>query len=83
MKKLSILPLLVIVLLFISCDDKKTASNVADQVFTNGKVYTVNDTQPWAEAVAIKGNKIVFVGSDEEVKAYIGKNTETTDLNFL
>ena len=34
----------------------------ADTVFTGGKVYTVNDNQPWAEAVAVKGNKIVFVG---------------------
>jgi len=34
-----------------------TASvETADYVFTGGKVYTVNDKQPWAEAVAVKGN---------------------------
>jgi len=31
-------------------------------VFTNGKLYTVDDAEPWAEAVAVKGNKIVYVG---------------------
>ena len=35
----------------------------ADYVLINGKVYTVNTKQPWAEAVAVQGNKLVFVGS--------------------
>ena len=36
--------------------------DTADIVFTNGKVYTANEKQARADAVAIKGNKIVFVG---------------------
>lgn len=52
----------------------------ADQVFTNGKVYTVNAAQPWAEAVAVKGKKIVFVGSTKDAKSYVGKQTKVTDL---
>lgn len=53
----------------------------ADQVFTNGKVYTVNKAQPWAEAVAVKGKKIVFVGSAKEAQSYVGKQTKVTDLS--
>ena len=34
----------------------------ADTIFTGGKVYTVNKKQPWAEAVAVAGNKIAYVG---------------------
>ena len=53
----------------------------ADIVYTSGKVYTVNEAQPWAEAVAVKGNKISFVGSSSEAKKHIGKNTRVINLN--
>ena len=65
------------VLLF-SCQGE--TKDPADHVFTNGNVYTVNESQPFAEAVAVKGNKIVFVGSSDEAGAYIGEATEVTDL---
>jgi predicted amidohydrolase YtcJ len=51
----------------------------ADFVFTNGKVYTVDKDNPWAEAVAVKGNKIVYVGDDAGAKAFIGSDTEVID----
>ena len=41
----------------------------ADKVYVNGKVYTVNENRDWAEAVAVKDGKIVFVGSDSDAKA--------------
>lgn len=53
----------------------------ADLVLTDARVYTANTKEPWAEAVAVKGNKIVFVGSGAEIKRYIGSNTEVKDLN--
>jgi hypothetical protein len=43
----------------ISTWDAATSCNPADIVFSDGKVYTVNEAQPWAEAVAVAGNKIV------------------------
>jgi predicted amidohydrolase YtcJ len=52
----------------------------ADIVFKNGNIYTVNERQPRAEAVAVKGNRIVFVGSDRDVKKYEGKQTRVVDL---
>ncbi|TWT84552.1 N-substituted formamide deformylase precursor [Planctomycetes bacterium CA13] len=51
----------------------------ADTLFTGGKVYTVNDAQPWAEAVAVTGNQIVFVGSSADAKAFIGDDTDVVD----
>ncbi len=56
------------------------ASAAADIVFRNGKVYTVNEKQPWAQAVAVEGNKIVYVGDDRGASAQIGPSTETIDL---
>lgn len=55
------------------------SAELADVVFTGGKVYTVDEDQPWAEAVAVKGNKIVFVGSGEDVKKHIGDKTKVID----
>lgn len=52
----------------------------ADTVYTNGKVYTVNDKHPWAEAVAVKDGKFLVVGSNADVKAVTGKDTQVVDL---
>ena len=35
------------------------------RILTNGKIFTASERNPWAEAVVIKGNKIVYVGSNE------------------
>ncbi|RJE72400.1 amidohydrolase [Pseudoalteromonas sp. MSK9-3] len=58
------------------------ASNqvIATKVFVNGEVYTVNPDKPWAQAVALQGNKIIFVGSSEGIKAYVGEKTDIIDL---
>lgn len=53
----------------------------ADTVFLNTKAYTLNQAQPWAEAVGIKDNKIVFVGSVDDARSFIGDNTLVKDLD--
>jgi len=57
-----------------------TAAEAADIVFKNGNIYTVNERQPRAEAVAVKAGKIIFVGSNRGAKAYEGKGTRVVDL---
>lgn len=52
----------------------------ADLILTNARVYTVEDKQPWAEAVAIKDGKIVAVGSSASVGKLRGASTRTVDL---
>ncbi len=52
----------------------------ADTVFTNATVYTADDARPTAEAVAVRGNLIVFVGSAAEARRYVGDSTEVVDL---
>jgi predicted amidohydrolase YtcJ len=52
----------------------------ADVIFVNGNVYTANDRQPKAEAIAVKGERIVFVGSSSAARALAGKNTRVVDL---
>ena len=53
----------------------------ASFVLTNGRVYTVNAEQPWAEAIAIRDDRIVAVGSDEEIAAFVGPSTRSADLS--
>ncbi len=52
----------------------------ADRVLRGGAIYTVNAARSWAEALAIRGDKIIFVGSDSEVDAYIGPGTSVIEL---
>ena len=56
-------------------------AQVADAVYTNGKIYTVNDEQPWVEAVAIKDGKFLLVGAAADVKAVTGDDTRVIDLD--
>ncbi|MEA2008281.1 MAG: hypothetical protein U9O54_04100 [Chloroflexota bacterium] len=39
----------------------------ATQILHGGKIYTLNPQQPTATAIAIRGNKILQVGSDKEI----------------
>lgn len=52
----------------------------ADTIFFGGDIITVNDRQPEAEAVAVKGGKIVFVGDKEAAFELKGEKTELIDL---
>src|SRR5215472_4062898 len=46
------------------------AADRADIVFKHGNIYTVNEAQPHAEAIAVKQGRIVFVGSDADATKY-------------
>jgi predicted amidohydrolase YtcJ len=51
----------------------------ADTVLIHARVYTVNAKQPWAEAIAIRRDKIVAVGSSKEIEPYRGRATKVID----
>src|SRR2546423_764154 len=52
----------------------------AQTVFINGNIYTMNERQPRAEAIAVKGDRIVFVGSTADAKKYQTSGARTVDL---
>jgi predicted amidohydrolase YtcJ len=52
----------------------------ADLVLRNGRVVTVDPARPEAQAVAIQGDRIAAVGTDEEMARLIGPRTEVIDL---
>jgi predicted amidohydrolase YtcJ len=51
-----------------------------ERVFYNGKVFTAEPEHPYAEAVAIRGDRIVAVGNRAEVSAAVGSGAELIDL---
>ncbi|MSP64043.1 MAG: amidohydrolase [Ignavibacteria bacterium] len=51
----------------------------ADLVILNGKVWTVDETKPEAEAIAILGERIIEVGSEKEIRQYISTSTKIID----
>ena len=53
----------------------------ADKVFLNGQVITVDEVDQVAEAVAVKGNRIVKVGANAEVADLVGNSTEVFELD--
>ena len=55
----------------------------ADLVVFNAKVYTVDSRCPKAEAFAVKGGRFLAVGSNAEIRALIGKGTQTFDAKRM
>jgi predicted amidohydrolase YtcJ len=76
--------ILLISLLAAGCTEETSSASgtdAVDYVYTNGKVYTADDDNPWAEAVAVRGSDIVYVGDTAGIDAYIGPNTTVDNLD--
>lgn len=70
--------LLAGMLLLASCKNNK--ADAPDTILVNGNIYTVDEAQPHASALAIKGDRIVQLGTDEEIRALAGEHTQVIDL---
>ena len=64
-------------LLFGQIEDQEKA----DFVLTNGKVFTVSEKNPEVQAIASKDGKIIALGTNSEIKAYIGPSTKVLDVH--
>ena len=53
----------------------------ADMVLIHAKIYTVNPKIPWAQAMTVREEKIIAVGSDSAISAYQGPSTKVIDAN--
>jgi predicted amidohydrolase YtcJ len=57
-----------------------SASSPADAVYTNGVIYAIDTHDTVAQALAITGGHITYVGSDQGAKQHIGPHTQVIDL---
>ncbi|MEP5566956.1 MAG: amidohydrolase [Halioglobus sp.] len=60
--------------------DTDAMANAASYVFTGADIFTANDDAPAASVIAIKDDKIVYVGDSEGAASVVGENTVTVDL---
>ncbi len=58
----------------------QSAEQPASLILHNGRIYTSDPQRPWAEALALRGAKIVAVGGDDEVTKLRGPRTRVMDL---
>jgi len=73
--------LVVLSLLLLNLVPTQTRIQPADIVFKNGTVYTANDRAPKAQAIAVKADRIIFVGTNAAVQKYVGTQTRVIDLH--
>lgn len=69
-----------LVLSVTACADRDGADSPADTIFSNGRIYTLDDEMPWADAVAVRGDTIVYVGDAEGAAEHAGGETRRIDL---
>ena len=64
----------------VAAEQQDAAPPTAERVFINGAIYTADGEQRSVNAMAISGDKILFVGNDDAATAWIGEHTVVTDL---
>ena len=86
--------ILVLALCLTACSTRKPAAKAtgtsaahaptfapADLVLTNGKVYTMDADRSWADAVAVRNGRLVYVGTREGIGDFVGADTRQVDLD--
>ena len=73
--------MLLTIFLLIAVASLLSPTQSADLILHNGAIYTVNARQPWVEAIVIKGDRIVAVGSDKDVMRLRSAQTRVIDLD--
>jgi predicted amidohydrolase YtcJ len=68
---------LILIVSVVACADP---GEMADLVLTHGKVVTVDEAHPEAEAVAVRGDRVMAVGTNAEMEAFVGEATRVVDL---
>jgi predicted amidohydrolase YtcJ len=57
------------------------AAQHADRIFVNGNIWTEDDTHPHAQALAVSGDELLAVGSNDEIRALASPDTAVVDLH--
>ncbi len=88
MRKINPFHLLVLLLFACTCacqEDEMTGKNMqnfeSEQIFINGKIYTVNPSQEWAEAILVIDGVIEFVGTTTAVQDRASEDAEVINLD--
>ena len=78
--KLPLIATLILTLGIAACDADKPAEVAADKIYFGDNIVTMDDGNEDVNAVAIKGNTIIFSGKRDKAKAFTDQNTELVEL---
>src|ERR1022692_3367024 len=74
-------PIVLCALVLLSCGTcREIAAGDVDLIFVNGNVYTANERQPHAQAIGVRKDRIVFVGSNDDAEKLRNDKTRFVDL---
>ena len=81
----ALMPVLAALALTAGCSDLQDDAMLAqaaatETAYVNGRIYTQDEDRPWAESLVTKGDRIVFVGSDEEALEHAAEDARLVDL---
>ena len=71
--------LLIFLSPFFACQNQKEAPLTVDLIVKNANIWTADSLNPRAEALAVKADTIVAIGTNAEIEAFAGKNTAIID----
>jgi len=74
------LPVIILIIIFFLFACVKKRQKYADLVLINGSIVTVDNENPSAEALAVKGDTLISIASNDEIEQFIGDETEVIDL---
>jgi predicted amidohydrolase YtcJ len=80
MRRLSCFASVVLSCWTVACTQAVPPSQTADLVLRGGRIVTVDEGRPEAQAIAVAGDTIVAIGSDEEIQPFVGIGTRTIEL---
>lgn len=87
-KRCNLIFLIALIMLLIACSQRSSekpskilVTQKADVILHGGAVYTVDSDRSWAEAIAIRNHKIVYVGSNFGVEKFQSEGTRVINLN--
>jgi predicted amidohydrolase YtcJ len=78
-ESVALLPILLLALTF-GCNQSSTIDSSADLVISGGTIYTMDEDHPTAEAMLIRGGKIVFFGAEDAALTWTGKDAQRIDM---
>jgi predicted amidohydrolase YtcJ len=65
----------------LSCSQRAPAAEApASLILVDGRIFTMNGAEPWAEAIAVRNQRIIAVGADASVLRFKGASTRVIDL---
>ena len=78
--RLALFGSLIIALVTSGCTKEADDARIGDLALVNAKVYTLDEESPWAEAVVVRDDAIVYVGDADGAADLVGDATEVRDL---